>query len=148
MNKMSLSRFPTLRRPAAALLAAGLTAAGIAGVQFPAAALGSCATSSPAGNPYSVTMCITAPDSDATVTGGTAVTSTVSVTGTNPGVRELVFTLNGASLLWDFQSPFTWTLDSTRWVDDSYTLGVYAIMRDGFNASQVAETLTFSNGIT
>ena len=28
-----------------------------------------------------------------------------SVTGTNPGVRELVYTLNGSSLLWDFQAP-------------------------------------------
>ena len=113
-----------------------------------AAASGTCATSSPSGNAYSVTLCITAPEAGATVTGSTTVSSTVSVSGTNPGVREVVFTLNGSALLWDFQSPYTWKLDSTRWADGTYALQVYAIMRDGFNTSQTTESLTFSNGIT
>jgi len=113
-----------------------------------AAASGTCATSSPLSSAYSVTLCITAPGAGATVTGSTTVSSTVSVSGTNPGVRELVFTLNGSALLWDFQSPYTWQLDSTRWVDGTYPLQVYAIMRDGFNTSQTTESLTFSNGIS
>jgi Bacterial Ig domain/Calcineurin-like phosphoesterase len=113
-----------------------------------AAASGTCATSSPASNAYSVTVCITAPAAGATVTGSTTVSGTVSVSGTNPGVRELVFTLNGSALLWDFQSPYTWKLDSTRWVDGTYSLQVHPIMRDGFNQPQTTESLTFSNGIT
>lgn len=115
-----------------------------------AVASGTCTTSSPPSNAYSVTLCITAPAAGATVTGSTTVTSTVSVSGTNPTVQELVFTLNGSTnkLLWDFQSPYKWSLDSTRWVDGPYSLQVYAIMRDGFNTAQTTENLTFSNGIT
>ena len=128
------------------MCAAALAITGVA--QAPAAATATCATSQPSGNAYSVTLCITAPAAGATVTGSTTVSSTVSVTGTNPGVRELVFTLNGSALLWDFQSPYTWTVDTTRWVDGIYSLQVYAIMRDGFNTSQTAESMTFSNGIT
>jgi len=136
-----------LRRAGAALAAGGVVAA-IAWVALPASAAGSCATSSPASNKYVVTVCITAPGAGSTVTGTTAVTSTISVTGTNPGVREVIFTLNGGDLLWDFQSPFTWNLDSTRWADGTYSLQVYAIMRDNFTTAQANENVTFSNGIT
>jgi hypothetical protein len=129
----------------AALLASAATAAGA----IPAAkAAATCATSGPAGNAYQVTLCITAPDAAATISGSTPVTSTISVTGTNPGVRELIFTISGSPLLWDFESPYTFSLDSTRWVDGTYSLQVYAAMRDGFNTAVTTENLTFSNGIT
>ena len=115
----------------------------------PAAAASTCNTSGPSGNAYTVTLCITAPDAGSTLTGSTTVSSTVSVTGTNPGVQELVYTLNGSEdLLWDFQAPYTWVLDSTRWLDGNYSLQVDAIMRDGFTTPQTTESLTFSNGIT
>lgn len=120
----------------------------VSGTGPAASAAATCATSQPASNAYSVTLCITAPAAGATITGPTAVTAAVSVTGTNPGVRELVFTLNGSALLWDFQSPYSFTLDSARWVDGSYSLQVHAIMRDGFSTAQTSESLTFSNGIT
>jgi len=135
------------RRLGVALIAS-LVVAGIAWVAVPAAAAGSCATSSPSGNAYSVTVCITAPGAGSTITGSTAVTTTISVTGTNPGVREVLFTLNGSGLLWDFTSPYTWTLDSTRWIDGTYSLHAYAIMRDSFTTSQAAQDVTFGNGIT
>jgi hypothetical protein len=132
-----------------AALAAGLAVGGLTLMALPAAAAGSCATTSPASNTYSVTVCITAPAAGATVTGSTDVTATVSVTGTNPGTRELLFTLDNGNLLWDFQSPFTWTLDSTRWVDGSHTIRVQAIMKDGYTTTSPAtDTITFSNGIT
>ena len=148
MNAGVSSRLAVMRRPRAALIAAGLIAGGVAWAALPAAAAGSCSTSSPSSNAYSATVCITAPAAGATVTGSTGVTATVSVTGTNPGVRELLFTLDNGALLWDYQSPFAWRLDSTRWVDGSYTLRVYAIMRDGFSTSQAAQTVTLSNGIS
>lgn len=133
-------------------LTAAITAGGLAvvgWVAFPAAAAGStCATSGPSSGAYTVTLCITAPGAGSVVTGSTTVTSTVSVTGTNPGVQELEFTLNGSSLLWDFQAPYTWTLDSTRWVDGSYSIQVFALMRDGFSTATTTQTVTFSNGIT
>lgn len=137
----------TKRRLGAALIAS-MIVAGLAWAASPATAAGSCATSSPSSNAYSVTVCITAPAAGATVTGSAAVSSTFSVTGANPGVRELIFTLDNGALLWDYQSPYVWTLDSTRWVDGSYTLRVYAIMRDGFNTTKAAETVAFSNGIS
>lgn len=113
----------------------------------PAAAASTCSTSGPSGNAYAVTLCISAPDAGSTLTGSTTVSSTISVTGTNPGVQELVYTLNGSPLLWDFQSPYTWALDSARWVDGTYSLQVDAIMRDGFTTALTTESLTFSNGI-
>jgi fibronectin type III domain protein/Big-like domain-containing protein/calcineurin-like phosphoesterase family protein len=134
-------------RVAALALGLAAAAAGLA-VAGPAQAAGTCGTSGPAGGAYTVTLCITAPAPGATLSGTATVTSMVSVTGTSPGVRELVYTLNGSALLWDFQSPYTWALDSARWADGSYTLQVYAIMRDGFSTAQTPMTVRFSNGIT
>jgi hypothetical protein len=145
------SRAPALGRPtrfwAVAALAFGAVLAAIPAAG-PASAAATCNTSSPAGNAYQVTLCISAPSAGATVSGSTPVISTISVTGTNPGVQELVLTLNGSPLIWDFQSPYTFSLDSARWVDGTYSLQVYAIMRDGFNTPQTTEQLSFSNGIT
>jgi chitodextrinase len=138
-------------RVSAVIVACLATVAVVTGVtQAPqAAASGTCVTSGPASNAYTVTLCITAPGAGATVTGSTTVISTVSVSGPAPGVQELKFTLNGSTkLLWDFQSPYTWQLDSTRWVDGTYQLQVLALMRDGFSTPQTTESLTFSNGIT
>ena len=53
-----------------------------------------------------------------------------------------------SALLTDFQLPYTWTLDSTRWKDGTYSIQVYATMRDGFNTASATENVTFSNGIT
>jgi chitodextrinase len=114
----------------------------------PAAAQAACDTSGPAGGAYSVTVCITAPDAGSALTGSATVSGTVTVTGANPGVQRLMFTLNGSALLWDFTSPYSWTLDTTRWVDGSYTVQASALMRDGFTTDPATENLTFSNGIT
>ena len=137
------ARFWAVAALASCAAVAAVPAAGTA-----ASAAATCNTSSPAGNAYQVTLCISAPDAGATISGSTPVTGTISVTGTNPGVQELVFTLSGSGLIWDFQSPYTFSLDSTRWVDGTYSLQVYAIMRDGFNTAQTTEQLSFSNGIS
>jgi chitodextrinase len=133
---------------AVAALACCAAVVAVSGAGTVASAAATCNVSSPAGNAYRVTLCISEPAAGATITGSTPATSTVSVTGTNPGVRELVFTLSGEPLIWDFQSPYTFSLDSTRWVDGTYSLQVYAIMRDGFNTAQTTMQLTFSNGIS
>jgi chitodextrinase len=108
----------------------------------------SCATGQPTSGEYSVALCLTAPAPSATVTGTVQVTAAISVTGTNPGVRELVFTLNGSPLLTDFQPPYSWALDSTRWVDGAYSVQVYALMRDGYLTPQATATVNFSNGLS
>src|SRR6266568_893404 len=151
MSREILSRAYRGRFRAGAVLA-GLAAlaavSAVPGTALTASASATCATSHPSSNAYSVTLCITAPAAGSVVSGSTTAASTISVTGTNPGIRELVFTLNSSNLLWDFQSPYAWTLDSTRWVDGTYSLQVSAIMRDGFTTPKTSESLTFSNGIT
>jgi len=107
-----------------------------------------CSTSGPAGGAYTVTVCITAPASGATVIGSAiTVTATATVAGTNPGTQRMVFTLNGSQLLTDFVSPYTWTLDTTRWGDGKYQLGASVLMRDTFVSSVATEFVTFSNGL-
>jgi Bacterial Ig domain/Fibronectin type III domain/Calcineurin-like phosphoesterase len=128
-----------------ASLGIAVAVAGSTGIS-PAMAQAACATSGPAGGAYAVTVCLTAPG--ATVTGSATVTATATVTGTNPGIQRMVFTLDGSDLLTDFQSPYTWTLDSTRWQDGSYALQASALMRDGFTTSLTTQNVTFSNGIT
>ena len=108
-----------------------------------------CNTSSPSGNAYAVTLCITAPDAGRHITGSTTVSSTISVTGTNPGVQELVFTLNGSAPAVGLPVALhveSWTPPG-GWTGTTPSQ-VYAIMRDGFNTAQTTENLTFSNGIT
>ncbi len=150
MNRDISGKSRHVRFRLAAMVVSLAVAAAVAGASAvtPAAAAGTCTTSQPSSNAYSVTLCITAPAAGSTLTGAATVTSTVAVTGSNASIRELVYTLNGAKLLWDFQAPYGWVLDSTRWVDGTYTLQVYAIMQDGFNTAQTTESLTFSNGIT
>jgi hypothetical protein len=110
-------------------------------------AVSQCATSSPSGGSYSVTLCFTAPANGSIVNG--AVTSSVSVssTGTFPGVQRLVFYINDAYFLTDFQSPYSFLLPSQKWADGSYILSVEALIRDGYTtANRASVSLTFSNG--
>jgi PKD repeat protein len=113
----------------------------------PTATAAPCVTSGPAGGAYAVTVCITSP-TGGTVSGtSVAVSATATVTGTNPGQQRMVFTINGTPLLTDFVSPYTWTLDTTRWADGTYQLAVSAWMRDGFQSSPAVRPLNFSNGL-
>jgi fibronectin type 3 domain-containing protein len=118
-----------------------------------AAAAGTCQTSGPVGGTYTVNVCLTAPSDGATVGGATIVTATVSVTGTSPGTQRLVFryTPPGGGptyLLTDYQSPYTFVLPTTKFVDGSYGLSAEALMRDTFTTAQTSIGLTFANGIT
>ncbi len=114
-----------------------------------ASAASGCSTSSPSSSAYTVTVCITSPLDDATVSGATAVTTTVSVTGPTPGLARLVYTLNSQYLLTYFAgAPFRFTLPTTYFVDANYPLSVQAIMGDGFTSTLAAVNLHFHNGIT
>jgi hypothetical protein len=108
-----------------------------------------CASSSPSGGAYTVTICITAPSDGATLTGNVPVTITVSVTGTSPGIRRVISYLDGAYLITDYQSPYTYVLPTANFVDGSHSLGVEALMQDGFTTPNRATiTNTFQNGIS
>src|SRR5689334_25298553 len=83
----------------------------------PASAAATCQDSSPAGGTYTVRVCLTAPDAGQNLTGKVPVTATASVvSGTGPGFQRMVFTLDGQYLLTDYQPPYTFTLDTRRFL--------------------------------
>jgi hypothetical protein len=100
---------------------------------------------------YSVQLCLTQPDAGSTVSGNVSVlaTATMIVSGSVRVVR-MVFTVDDGYTLTDYQSPYTFALPTTKWVDGVHTLSVSAIMSDNPNISTNAtsESLTFSNGLT
>ena len=107
-----------------------------------------CVTSSPPSATYTITPCITGPADGATVTNSQTVSATYSTTGANPGVAKLIFYLDGQYLLTDYGTPYTFVLDTKRWVDGSHVLAVAALMKDGFTSQLSSISLTFSNGVT
>jgi hypothetical protein len=109
-------------------------------------AASNCTTSGPS-SAYAVTVCITSP-TGISQSGNVAVTATASVTGTNPGIQRMVYSLNGAYLLTDYQSPYTFTLPTARFVDGSYSISATTLMRDGFNSAPASITTNFNNGVT
>ena len=116
--------------------------------QVPVLASGNnCHTSNHPSATYSVTVCITSPADGATINGVRNVSATVTMNGTNPGVAKLIFYLGGEYLLTDFQTPFSFDLPTTRWVDGNRLLEVDALMRDHFTSARASISLTFNNGI-
>lgn len=107
----------------------------------------SCRTTSPGGPSYSVKVCLTV-GSGTTMTGNVTVTSTVTITGSSPGIRKLEFSLDGAYLLTDFQSPYTFLLPTASSVDGTHAVGVDVLLRDGQIASSPPVSTTFANGTT
>jgi chitodextrinase len=107
-----------------------------------------CRTSNPASGSYTVTVCITSPVDGAQVAGLQTVAATVTTTGTSPGISKLIFYLKGAYLLTDFQTPYSFTLPTTKWVDGNYLLEVEALMRDGYTSNRASINLAFKNGIS
>lgn len=112
----------------------------------PAAAASQCTTT--ARSTYTVTLCIEVPLNGAIVSGDVTSTATVSISGTSPGVRRVVFYLDGTYVLTDFAAPFTFSLPSSNWVDGTYTLQVEALLRDNYKTPRTGVTVTFANGVT
>ncbi len=106
-----------------------------------------CATSAPSSGAYTITVCFTAPSSGSVVSGPVTVSASVSVSGTNPGIARVAFTINGGKLLTDFLNTYSFELPSMKWQDGTYTLAAVAIMRDGYTTANPASiSLVFSNG--
>ena len=105
-----------------------------------------CQSSGPAGGAYTVNVCFTEPTDGSTATGPVSVTATATVTGTNPGIRRMAFYVDGQDLLTDYQTPYTFTLPSGKFVDGLKTISVEAWMRDTFITQQASINLNFANG--
>ena len=118
-------------------------------VQRVAAAPANCADSLNPSTLYTVEVCITSPISGATLSSNATITGTVSVlSGTNPGVQQIIFYLGSTYLLTSYASPYTFTLPINRYVDGTYTLSAQALMRDGFTSSVASISITLNTGTT
>ncbi len=117
------------------------------GIMIANAATG-CAKSKPSSGAYTVTLCFTSP-TGGSLKGNVTVTATASVTGKNPGIQRMVFYLDNAYLLTDYQSAYTFTLPTARWVDGTHAISVEALMRDGYTtANRGSVTAIFVNGVS
>ena len=66
---------------------------------------GECNTSSSASGGYSVEICFSAPLVGGDMVGDTEVSISVTMTGTDPGIRRVVFYLSDEYVLTDFSAP-------------------------------------------
>jgi len=108
-------------------------AAAAAVLLLPAPALAAtCATNGPTAGSYTATVCVTAPGDATLVSGPVTVSATVSFTGTPPsGIQRVIFSIDGQYLLTDYSSPYTFTLNTARFVDGAHTITAEALFRDG-----------------
>lgn len=130
---------------------AAVVAAVVALALLPITARGQSTSASPcsttAGTGYSVTLCITAPATGSTVSGNVPVTTSVTTTGTSPGLGRIHFFLGGAYVLTDREAPFSFSLMTARRVDGTYPLEARAVMNDSFEPTPASVMLTLSNGV-
>src|SRR5437016_2376069 len=126
-----LHRSRGLRLVAPAVVGALVVASFLTAV--PAMAAPTCSSSGP--GTYTATVCISSPETGATVSGLPTVSATVSVTSGGPSVQRMIFSLAGSYLLTDFNAPFTFILPTTKFADGTRTLSVQALMRDGFTTA-------------
>lgn len=127
--------------------ATGSPAGGTATAAIPTTGSG-CASGAGAPSAYTAKICITAPVNGATLSGDTAITATVTVTGTSPGVQHVAFYLDGTPLLEDFSHPYTFVLPGKDWVDGRHTLSAEALLRDQYTTPQASISIVLNNGIT
>jgi chitodextrinase len=106
-----------------------------------------CASSTPSSGAYTVTLCFTSPASGVTLTGPSAVSISISVSGKNPGVQHVTYFLNGGYLILAYQSPFSFVLPTSKWQDGVYSISVQALMKDNYTtANQPSLSVTLNNG--
>ena len=117
----------------------------------PASAAPMCQTTTATSGAYTVEVCITAPSDNATLSGSVTVSATMKATATGgvaSGAQRMVFSLDGVYLLTDYQAPYSFTLNTRRFVDGPHTLAVHALMRDTYVSPDSSAQLTFANGIS
>jgi chitodextrinase len=113
-----------------------------------AASGGSCQASGPVTGAYTATVCLTDPADGATIVGNSTIAATVSFSGTSPGVRRVVFYIDGTYLLTDYTAPYTFVLPSAWLVDGVHVIEAESLLRDNFTTTRAAISLTFNNGVT
>jgi fibronectin type 3 domain-containing protein len=109
---------------------------------------GACQASGPTTGAYTATVCITDPADGSAIIGNATIAATVSFTGTGPGVRRVVFYIDGAYLLTDYTTPYTFVLPTAKLVDGVHLIEAESLLRDNFTTDRAAVSLTFNNGVT
>ena len=129
----------------AAVAVAAIGALALA-TSLPATAAPVCRTSSPASGAYTVTVCMTVPESGTTITGDTTVTATVAVSN-GKAIRNVQFGVAGGHVLTDFESPYTLVLPSARWSNGTRSLRVRAVVKGkpDFITPYTFSPVTFAN---
>src|SRR3954452_2840599 len=108
----------------------------------------SCGTTGPTAGSYTATVCVTAPPDAAIVSGPTTISASVGFSGTAPtGIQRVIFSIDGQYLLTDYSAPYTFTLNTARFIDGAHTISAEALIRDGFDAQGGGVSLQFSNGV-
>ncbi len=111
-------------------------------------AASTCQSSGPGSQAYTVTVCITQPTNGSVASGALPVTATISVSGSNPGLRWPVFYLDGSYFTMTWVTPSQITLPTAHYLDGPHTLSYEAQMSDGFNSARATVNLVFANGVT
>ncbi len=97
---------------------------------------------------YSADLCLDEPADGTALSGDVTVSSSITVTGTSPGVSKLVFFLRSEHLLTDHEAPYSFVLPTDTFVDGSNVLHVEAVMRDTVVTPLVSMTVDLVNGVT
>ncbi len=109
------------------------------------AASPTCKTSSTTG--FQTTVCVTVPANGATVAGKVPVTATVTTTGSPPPLNGVQYSLDGTHLLFDFQSPYTFTLHTYLAAPGLHQLGASASFSGGYATPATTILLNFWSSI-
>lgn len=113
-----------------------------------ARATDACVTQQPAGRDYRVVLCINTPTAGAAVSGLTPVTASATVEGAQLAVRSVVFYLDDAYLITDFELPYEFVLPTNRFVDGAHQLAFEVTLRDDFLTTRATVSIEFDNGVS
>ncbi len=106
------------------------------------------ATCNTSGSSYTVTVCINLPENGSSVSDIVPVSATTTISGSSATVRRVEFYLDGEYVLTDYEAPYTFQLDTKRWIDANRTLSARALLSDGFTSQYTAVSLIFANGLS
>ncbi len=131
-----------------ALLLGTISGLVLAVSRTPAKAVASTCNTSPApAGAYSVSLCILSPRDSTVLHGTQPVRVSVSVTGDDPGVEELTYTLDGQTLFVDYAYSGDFDLPTDHFGDGAHLFQVQVKMRDNFVAQPTGVVLMFDNGV-
>ncbi len=127
------------------LLAMAIVGVSLSPVGPVAASQTTCVQSGPESLAYEMHICLTNPPASVTLSGIVTVTSEATVVGPDPGTRRVVFYLDGTYILTDYQTPYTFSLDTRRYSDGPHVIEAEQVMRDAFVSSRATESVDFDN---